>query len=373
MMRTSPLVLNGRFLTQGLTGVQRFALELTSAFDALAAEHQWPATRVLMPRGERVTTFEHMEAASVGRLSGHAWEQFELPWHARGQFVLSLGNTAPVLAGRRQAVVIHDAGVFDTPESYSIQFRTWYRNLQRILVRAGAMLITVSEFSRGRIAASLGIDPGCISVIPEGGEHILRKPGDADALSRHGLTPGRYALTVGTRAAHKNLDALAAAAPMLAARGLTLAAVGAVNQSVFRAASGAAGPGAIALGRVSDAELRTLYENALCLVFPSRYEGFGLPPLEAMACGCPVVTSRVGAVPEVCGNAALYFDPADPRSLTDALQRLLTETDQAAQLRDAGLARAAKFSWRRAAEVLRETIEPGIAGMDRLSLRHHNP
>ncbi len=358
MRSTQSLALNGRFLTQGLTGVQRFASELAAAMDALAGAARWPATRVLMPAGAPAPSFRHLDAAGVGRLSGQGWEQFELPWHARGRFLLSLGNTAPVLAGRRQALVIHDAGVFDTPESYSPQFRAWYRTLHATLARTGATLITVSQFSRGRIAARLGVDPARLSVMPEGGDHILRVPADPEALPRHGLAAGRYALAVGTRAAHKNLGALGDAAALLAARGLTLAAVGATNPVVFRPAAGTRGPGAIALGRVSDAELRALYEGALCLIFPSRYEGFGLPPLEAMSCGCPVLASRAASVPEVCGEAALYFDAAEPRSLAEALGRLLDEAGLAAAMRQRGLARAAAFSWRRAAEVLLGLIEP---------------
>jgi glycosyltransferase involved in cell wall biosynthesis len=357
------LALNGRFLTQGLTGVQRVASELAIAMDTLAAAGRWPPTQVLMPRGAPGARYRHLQTRPVGRISGHGWEQFELPWHARGRFLLNLGNTAPLLAGRRQAVVIHDAGVFDTPESYSPQFRAWYRALQGALARSGATIVTVSEFSRGRIAARLHIDPAQMRVIPEGAEHIVRAPADTSVLTRHGLTPGSYSLAVGTRAAHKNLDALGDAAAMLASRGFRLAGVGSVNPNVFRPAADAGGTGAVALGRVSDAQLRALYEGALCLVFPSRYEGFGLPPLEAMACGCPVLATRVGAVPEICGDAALYFEAMEPRSLAGQLQRILDEPRLAARMRERGLARARDYSWVRAAEALLPLVAPAAERM----------
>jgi glycosyltransferase involved in cell wall biosynthesis len=367
---TAVLAVNGRFLTQALTGVQRFAIELTAAIDALAGAGAWPPTRVLTPRQDGVrpaaaAPFRHLGVEPVGRLRGQAWEQAELPRAAHGTFLLNLGNTAPIAAGRRQAVVIHDAGVFDTPESYSAPFRAWYRLLHALLARSGALLVTVSEFSRGRLAARLGVAPARFSVMPEGGEHILRAPADPSVLARHGLAPGRYALAVGSRAAHKNLDALREAAALLASRGFALAAVGSADPTVFRPAAGAAGPGAVALGRVGDAELRALYEGALCLVFPSRYEGFGLPPLEAMACGCPVVAAASGAVPEVCGDAALWFDAAVPQTLTEALRQLLEEDGLAEALRRRGLARAGAYSWRRAAEELLRLVEPAATAAAR--------
>jgi glycosyltransferase involved in cell wall biosynthesis len=351
---TTPVVINGRFLTQRVTGVQRFATEVTRALDALAAEGACPPLRLLCPPGEVASPFPHLPAERVGRLRGQAWEQAELPRAARGAVLVSLGNTAPLLAGRTQAVVIHDAGAFDTPESYSFAFRAWYRALHLALPRCGARLLTVSEFSRGRIARHLRLDPSRIGVVHEGGEHILREPADAAVLARHGLVPGRFVLVVGTRAAHKGLDALREAAGLLAARGLTLAAAGAADPAVFRNAADPEGRGVVALGRVSDAELRALYEAALCLVFPSRYEGFGLPPLEAMTCGCPVLAAEAAAVPEVCGDAALWFDTdgGGPRRLADALARLLDEPGLAAEMRRRGLARAAGFSWRGTAETL---------------------
>jgi glycosyltransferase involved in cell wall biosynthesis len=344
------IAINGRFLTQRLTGVQRVALEIVRALDALPG----PDARLLVPPGAAAPPcLARIRVETVGSGGGQIWEQRALPAAARGDLLLSLGNTAPLLAGRRQAVVIHDAGAFDTPGSYSLAFRSWYRLLHRALAARGARIITVSDFSRQRIAHHLRIDPASIAVMPEGAEHIAREPADASVLARHGLSEQGYALVVGSRAAHKNLAMLADAAGWLRERGLVLAAVGALDANVFRTDAGA--PGAVALGRVTDAELRALYENARCLIFPSAYEGFGLPPLEAMACGCPVLAARAASVPEVCGEAALWFAPDGPASLLAALARL-EDFGVSDSLRAAGLARAAAFTWRRAAETLLSSL-----------------
>jgi glycosyltransferase involved in cell wall biosynthesis len=345
------LAINGRFLTQGVTGVQRFAAEVTQALARAGAP-----LRVLAPPGA-LERLGEVPVERVGTRRGQAWEQLDLPRAAGGDLLLNLGNTAP-LRHRRQVVVIHDAGVFDTPESYSLAFRAWYRTLHLALPRLGARIVTVSDFSRGRLAARLRLDPDSIAVMPEGGEHVLRVAADDGVLARHGLAAQRYALAVGTRAAHKNLAALRDVAALLAARGMVLAVAGGVQGGVFSGPADAQGTGVALLGRVSDAELRALYENALCLVFPSRYEGFGIPPLEAMWCGCPVLAARAGAVPEVCDEAALWFDAEGPETQAAALTRLLDEPGLAETLRAAGRARAALYSWDAAARRLLELLEP---------------
>lgn len=350
--------LNGRFLSQPVTGVQRFSGEIVAAIDRLVAAGEWPNATVLTPRARRTEAgaraanrYPHLHLREVGSLRGHLWEQAELASAARDGVLINLANTAPVLAGRQQVVVIHDVGIFDMPESYSLRFRTWYKTLLRGLVRGGAHVVTVSNFSRARIAARLGLDSDRIAVMHEGAEHVLRVDPDPMTLERYGLQRGQFVLVVGSRVAHKNLASLSEAAAMLARRGMTVAVAGGSDRDVF----GKLPATCFAerrLGRVSDGELRALYEGAVCLLFPSRYEGFGLPPIEAMACGCPVLAGWGGAVEEICTDHALYFDGSEPRSIIDALGRLLDEPGLAEEMRLRGRVHAASLNWGASARML---------------------
>lgn len=351
---------NGRFLSQPFTGVQRFAIETIAAFDRLAAANEeWANTTIIAPRGSVSSErppIRRLQVIEYGKTHGNIWEQMELPIASRAGVLVNLGNTGPLLCGHRQIVVIHDMGAFDTPESYSTQFRTWYRLLQRRLAVSGAKLVTVSEFSRDRLVQHLNVRTDDVTVMYEGSDHILRISPDTRTLDRYGLAESRYVLVVGNTANHKNIEAVRSIAGVLDCRGIELAVVGSVSSSIYKSSLNTASLGRF-LGRVTDSELRALYDSALCLFFPSTYEGFGLPPVEAMACGCPVLASRGGSVQEVCNDAALYFNLEDGCSMARAIELLLDDKGLVCCLRELGMKRANKFRWDASVQVLADAIK----------------
>lgn len=354
------IFLNGRFLVQSLSGVQRFALEMTRALNA-----QWPASLekralILTPHSDQQAPAD-LPVKACGSLKGQLWEQISLPAASRSGLLVNLGNTGPVLPalfGRRQIVVIHDAGVFSTPQSYSWKFRLYYKILHKLLAMGKTRIVTVSEFARQDIARHLKINPARISVITEGADHAIRTPEDASILSRHDLQPGQYVLAVGNKAPHKDFAALGHLASTLAEKGVQLVISGGMNSRVF----GENAPDlshATYVGRVSDEELRALYSHAACFVFPSIYEGFGLPPVEAMKCGCPVVARDIPVLREVCEPAALFG--STPQDLTAQVVKILDDTALADTLREQGKQHAERYRWDIAAARLLAVIQQEAA------------
>ena len=311
-----------------------------------------PDTQLVVPAGGAAL---YHGAQEIGHLHGQAWEQWDLPRATGDGFLVNLGNTAP-LFGRRQLVVIHDAGVFRTPDAYSWKFRTWYKFMQAWLVRRKVPVVAVSEFSRQEIIRHLRVPPAQVSVMTEGADHALRITPDAGILQKHGFRHGEFVLAVGTLSAHKNLQALDALARHLASRNIPLVIVGSLGGQAFQT-NGAAGlpQPACYIGRVTDGELKALYASAGCFVFPSRYEGFGLPAVEAMACGCPVVAADIPALRETCGAAAHYGDPT-PEAIAAKVLEVLDHPGLSARLRQAGPAHTQTMTWDRAAAMLTAII-----------------
>lgn len=356
---------NGKFLHQRMTGVQRFASELLVATDGLLMEQQVVPGRpwvLLHPPGVQPPPLRFIATRTVGPAmpSLHAWEQIALPWAARGGLLLNLSGSAPWWAAA-QVCSFHDAAVFDVPSAYTPGFKAWYRALFAHAARTARRVLTVSEFSRGRLAAHLPLAREAIGLVPNAASHLASIREEPSVLQRLSLQPQRFVLAVASANRAKNLPLLCAAFRQLPQElGLELLIVGGRNRQVFSvgedadeaAAADAGHPGIKHAGHVTDGELKALYAHAMLLAFPSSYEGFGLPPLEAMACGCPVVVSRAGALPEVCANAARYVEPGSEHSLAHEMEHLARHPQERDRLRQLGLQNAARFSWRHSAQCL---------------------
>lgn len=307
-------------------GVERLAREMAVRLPALRPDRY----RVLSP------------ARAFAHRTGHLWEQVVLPALARGSELLYCpANLAP-FADRRTVVVIHDAAALRLPGAYSRTYVAYQRLMLPLIVRRARLIITVSDFARTEVVELLGVQPDRVEVIPAGVDERFRPTVDpAPARRVYGLERP-YALALGTRSVRKNLSALEAGARVLRERGIEPVVAGG-ERGYLRDSDTTLRT----LGYVSEAHLPALYAGARVLAVPSIHEGFGLPCLEAMASGVPVVAARRGALPETVGNAGLLVDPDSEAELGDALVAAACDQSLRARLIAAGLRRAAAYPWRR--------------------------
>jgi glycosyltransferase involved in cell wall biosynthesis len=294
---------------------------------------------------------------------GHMWEQAYLPRAARGRLLWSPNNTGP-LAIARQVCTIHDIIPLDRPEWFTPGFARLYRWLMPRLARRVQHIIAISEFTRQRLIDKLGVRPERISVIYNGVDSCF-SPRPADEIEHMraelGIPSPHYILCLGSVEPRKNQARLLRAWERVARRfpsDVHLVVAGARGSStVFNDVAIDCVPDRVHFtGYVKQEHLPALYSGALALCYPSLYEGFGLPPVEAMACGTPVVTSATTSLPEVVGDAAVLVDPEDIDDIGEGIRRVVESTDLRAWLRYAGQARAARFSWDEAAALTRGVL-----------------
>lgn len=311
-------------------GVERLAREMALALPRLRSDRY----RVIRP------------PAVLAHRAGHVWEQAVLPAQAsRCALIYSPANLAPALS-RRNVLVIHDAAVLRHSEAYSRPYVAYQRAMLPRLASRARLLITVSEFSREELAETLHIPAERIAVIPEGVGEQFRSDLDTVAVrARYGLVRD-YVLVVATVSARKNLGVLEAAARALRERGIELVLAGS-DRGYLRAEP----VGFRRLGYVADPDLPALYAASRALAMPSLYEGFGLPCLEAMACGTPVVAAAAGALPETVGDAGLLVDGRDADAFAGALVEAACDGSLRGRLVETGRHRAAERPWSRTASL----------------------
>ena len=349
-----PIYFNGKFYAGQLNGVHRVADRLIREIDALLLERpaaERPRMSLLLPK-RRSWEPDLRAIQKVEQPLGHsqAWEQLLLPFRARDGVTVNLCNLAPLLH-RPKLLLIHDAQFLFPDSSYPLRQRLGHTWLTPWMARSAAKVLTVSDYSRQMLELFNVSSRAQTAVLHNGADHMLETPGDSQIVEQFKLRPGAYVVHVASHKAYKNTEILfsAFADPRLA--DVQLALVG-PDASVL-ARNGLQPPAnAVFLGRVSDAQLRGLYEGALCLALPSRTEGFGLPTIEAMACGCPAVAAPAGAIPEVCRDAVLYADVDDAAAWVHAILRYRDEPLLRAQKVEEGRLRAEAFTWSSAGERL---------------------
>lgn len=356
------IIINGRFLGQPLSGVQRFARELTLALDRKISAGAVPAAlkgaswRLAVPRNTPVDLrLSTIAIDSFGSGPGHIWEQTALLARSRGGRLIGFGGSGPLLH-RRQAVVIHDVTIFRHPQSFKRSYRLLHGALGTVLTRT-AKIGTVSEFSRQELASVFRVPSGGIDVVYNAVDHFAAIEPDEIIVQRLGLKTNGFFLLVGTMKPNKNLDFAIRAFQALGDENQKLVVVGGTAPSVFKSDGPQSNDRLLFPGRLTDAEIAALERHAAAFIFPSLYEGFGIPPLEAMTQGCPVLAADIPAVREASGDAALYFDPTRQDELVAAMRRVADDSVLREDLRRRGHENVARFSWDRSADRVLSMLE----------------
>ncbi len=353
------------------TGTERYSLELIRHLLALDGRHRWrlyfqsPPAPGLFAAGEQVT----YRVLPIPRLWTHLGLSWEM-WRRPPDVLFVPAHVLPLWRPRRTVVTVHDIGYHYYPNAHPRRQRIYLAWSTRWNVRVATKVLADSQATRDDLVTAYGVDPAKIVVVYPGRDESLKREDDPDkqaaARARYGIGP-HYILYVGTLQPRKNLVRLIQAFARLIARAtdipddLELVLAG---QPGWLSASILGEPRRLGIearvrfpGYLDDADLAPLISGARVYAYPSLYEGFGFPVLEAQACGVPVLTSAASSLPEVAGDAAWLVDPTDVEAIAAGLHRLLTDQTLRAALIERGYANVRRFSWARAARQVLDVLE----------------
>lgn len=339
--------INGRFLTHRISGVERYAREIVNALDEIVLPNQ--VELVCPPETKDVPKLKNIRVCRVGRLHNRLWEHVSFPLYVRKKKGVSLNlcNVAPLIDPG--VVCIHDMMIKTVPYSFNKSFLLWYRLLFGNAVRRAKFIVTVSDFSKAEIIKYYRISPVKIVVAPNGWQHLNALCFDENALRKYDLERGNFFFSLGSIKPVKNIKWIAEMA--FNHPGETFAVAGAINKVVFANGIGfECPPNLKLLGFVSDEEAKSLMRDCKAFLFPSFYEGFGIPPLEALSVGAKIIVSDIPVMHEIFGDVAAYLDPHDSSIPVIPAKQ---ETDEAARTV------LEKYSW----EIAAKRIYDGLQGL----------
>lgn len=340
------IVINARFLCQHVSGVQRFAFEVSSRLKKLNKNVVFVCPNQIV----RHDWAKELEPIIIGTKAGHTWEQIELAKYLlqnKNPLLLNLGNTGPVFY-KNQITVMHDVAYLAYPENFSMSFRLWYSIMSHFICKNAKKIITVSNFSKSEIERYLKCPSDKIEVAYNG---LSRLP-EAKAHANQ----NNYFLIVGNLDPRKNITrAIKAFYLANIPKNIKLKIVG-LHSKVFANVDIHNNEQVEYLGQQDDESLASLYKGAIALLYPSIYEGFGLPPLEAMSNGCPVIASDIKVLKEVLGDDALFADPFNESAISRHIENIYINENIRKELIKKGYDRSKLFNWDKTAEKINSLL-----------------
>lgn len=336
------IFINGRFLTQKLTGVQRYAIEISIRL----IEYD-PSIIILIPEGTHSIPEQLKSNIKIIKfLKSHAWEQITLPVFLYSQpsyFLINLCNLAPIIL-KHQLTIIHDIAFTKNEQWFSLLFRIFYQLLMPLIIYSSKAIGTVSNFSAEEISNYYHIKKHSIGVFPNAISPHFIKLGKVQ--DNHRSRP--YFLCVGSIDPRKNLSIVIDAFYSLPNDDYDLIICGSKHTIFGNSTSTTSSDKIIFTGYLSDLELKLLYKHAFCFIFASKYEGFGLPPLEALAFNIPLIVSKIPVHLEVLEDIPIYFDPTNKGELVEKMNDMIINEKKNHISRD-NIRILNKYSWDKSA------------------------
>lgn len=348
-------VVNGRYLTQKATGVHRYAFEICNKLHEMGVDFH-----VAVPKEIHPDYKFSFKVVKCGSFNTHLWEQISLPRYLKSigsPLLISFTGCGP-LNYSNQIMTIHDVSHERYPEWFSKNYYRFYHYMMPRIGKKAHAVLTVSEFSKKEIVDTLGINAEKIHVV-HSNVPFHNKPSKEEILSfTRNPEAERYILAVSSMDPRKNFIRLVEAFDKIKDKSVKLYIIG-MSFKAFNTPDlqKLIGENVHLPGYISDEKLQTMYQNALLSVYPSLYEGFGLPPLESMTYGCPVINSDIPALREVSQDAALYVDPYNVDDITQKIEQLLVDEPLRKELQEKGLLQIKKYSWDKSAKQVYELAQ----------------
>lgn len=344
------IYINGRFLLSPQTGVERFAYEICKALTAIGVNFQ-----LICPKKGQINKSYNIDSFHIIRFGmgqSHLWEQLVLPLYFIGKsnyVVMSFTGLGSILIPNK-IMTIHDLSFLENPKWFSKAYYYYYKIMTPLAAKTSNRIITVSYFSKKEILKFYPFIP----------DHKISVAYNAinDSFTTEHHMKGKkqpYFLAVSSMDPRKNFQRLIKVFEKM--KDCRLYIVGGSNKIYGNSHNSTNNPNIQLLGRVSDKTLIDLYKNAEAFIYPSLYEGFGIPPLEAMALGCPVLASDIPVLHEVCDDAALYFNPLEENDIQKAIASFHGSNDKDKEkLIEKGYKNIKRFSWIKSAQKIKEIV-----------------